>query len=454
MIFLSALPHPKERRKIMRKIFIIAMREYKAAVRTKSFIVSLVLMPVLMGGSTVVSIVSQSKKDTSDKKFIFIDHSGLFSGVIQQGIKQHNDSEIFDAKTHEKIRPAYYVEFIEPNTANPAGQKLELSKRIAAKEIYGFFEIGSSILHPGKNPENAYIRFYSENAFLDETRGWFANVINNHLRQLRLADLNLPPESTMELFNWTNIEGLGLLKVDESTGIIKDAEESNVVQSILIPYVLVMLMFMMAMMGVSPLLTAVMEEKMGKIAEVLLATVTPFQFMAGKILGSTSVSLTTAAIYITGGVITMQQLGAGDKIPYDLLPWFFLYLVFFLIMAGSIMSAFGSACNDNKDAQNIMFPAMLPMIVPLFVVWPVVQNPMGSLAIWMSLFPPFTPMLMTVRMASPVSIPVWQPIAGLIGVVLFTALSVWVASRIFRTGILMQGQKPTLANLVKYALKG
>ena len=73
---------------------------------------------------------------------------------------------------------------------------------------------------------------------------------------------------------------------------------------------------------------------------------------------------------------------------------------------------------------------------------------------WLSLFPPFTPMLMIVRMASPVSIPVWQPIAGLIGIIAFTILSVWAGARIFRTGILMQGQKPTLANLVKYALKG
>ncbi len=438
----------------MRKTLIIALREYKAAVRTKSFIVSLVLMPVLMGGSTAVSVISQSKKDTSDKKFVVIDHSGLFSQVLHQHVKLRNDSAIFNPETREKIRPAYFVEFADPDTADPGKQKLGLSERIAAKDLYGFFEIGPSVLHPEKDPDNAYIRFYSENAFLDETRGWFANTVNNHLRQLRVAELNLTPESTKELFTWTNIEGLGLLKVDENTGSIRDAEKSNVVQSILIPYILVMLMFMMAIMGVTPLLTAVMEEKMERIAEVLLATVTPFQFMTGKILGSLSVSLTTAAIYILGGIITMQQLGAGDKIPYHLLPWFFIYLVFFLIMAGSIMAAFGSACNDNKDAQNVSFPAMLPMIMPLFVVWPVIQNPMSSFATWLSLFPPFTPMLMIVRMASPVSIPVWQPITGLIGIIVFTVLSVWAGARIFRTGILMQGQKPTLANLVKYVLKG
>jgi len=412
------------------------------------------MLPVLMGGSTAVSLLTQNKVDTSDKKFVVIDHSGLFSESLQQSAKQRNESEIYKAGTHDKIKPAYFLEFMDPDSTDPVKQKLELSKRITSKELSGFFEIGPSILHPDNDPGNAFVRFYSESAFLDETSSWFANPINNHLRQLRMAELNLSADSTKELFYWTNIEGLGLLKIDENTGNIKDAEKSNMLQSILVPYVLVMLMFMMAVMGTTPLLTAVMEEKMEKIAEVLLATVTPFQFMAGKILGSTIVSLTTAVIYIIGGVITAQQLGAGDMIPYDLIPWFFIYLVLFLIMAGSIMAALGSACNDNKDAQNVSFPAMLPMLLPLFVVMPVLRSPMGNMATWLSLFPPFTPMLMIVRQATPVTIPAWQPYAGLIGVIIFTAFSVWVGARIFRTGILLQGQKPTLANLIKFAFKG
>jgi len=438
----------------MRNILIIALREYKAAVKTKSFIITLVMMPILMVGSTAVSLLTQNKVDTSDKKFVVIDHSGLFSGALQQSVKQHNESEIFKTGTREKIKPAYFLEFIEPASTDLFKQKLKLSERVMAKELSGFFEIGPSILHPDKDPGNAFVRFYSESTFLDDTRGWFTNPINNHLRQLRMAGLNLSADSTKELFYWTNIEGLGLLKMDENTGDIKDAEQSNVLQSILVPYVLVMLMFMLAMMGSTPLLTAVMEEKMEKIAEVLLATVTPFQFMAGKILGSTSVSITTAAIYVIGGIITAQQLGAGNMIPYHLIPWFFVYLVLFLIMAGSIMAALGSACNDNKDAQNVSFPAMLPILLPLFVVMPVLQSPTGNMATWLSLFPPFTPMLMIVRQATPVTIPAWQPYVGLAGVVIFTAFSVWLGARIFRTGILLQGQKPTLTNLIKYAFKG
>ena len=438
----------------MRKVFIIALREYRAAVKTKSFIISLILLPVLMGGSLAVSILTEDKVDTDDKKYVVIDHSGLFSEAIQQSVKQRNTSEIFKPGTQEKIKPAYFVEFINPNASDPFKQKLDLSERVKTKELNGFIEIGSSVLHPDGDQTNAFIRFYSESSFLDEAGNWFSGPINDHLRQIRMQEMNLSSDSIKELFYYANVDKMGLLKIDEASGSIQDAEKSSPIQSLLIPYILVMLMFMLGIMGSTPLITAVMEEKMEKIAEVLLATVTPAQFMAGKVLGSTCVSLTTAAIYLAAGIITASQLGYANLIPYNLVVWFFIYLIFFLIMMGSLFTSLGAACNDNKDAQNVSFPAMMPMILPLFVLMPVLKNPIGGLATWLSLFPPFTPMLMITRMATPVTIPAWQPIAGLLGVLLFTIFAVWAGSRIFRTGILMQGQKPTLKNLTKYIFKG
>jgi len=438
----------------MRKIFVIALREYRTAVRTKSFIISLLLVPVLMGGSLAVSILTEDKVDTADRKYVVIDHSQLFSEAIQQSVKQRNESELFKPGTQEKIRPSYYVEFVTPDSSDLLKQKHDLSEKVRSKELAGFLEIGGNVLHPDNDLSNAYVRFYSESSFLDEAGNWFSGPINNHLRQLRMQELNLSPDSVKELFYYAGIENMGLLKVDEASGDIQDAEKSSPVQSLLIPYILVMLMFMLGIMGATPLITAVMEEKMEKIAEVLLATVTPAQFMAGKVLGSACVSLTTAGIYIVAGIITAQQFGVGAMIPYNLVAWFFIYLIFFLVMSGSVFTALGAACNDNKDAQNVSFPAIMPMILPLFVIMPVLKNPIGGLATWLSLFPPFTPMLMITRLATPVTIPVWQPVAGLAGVIIFTALTVWAGSRIFRAGILMQGQKPTLNNLVKYIFKG
>jgi len=213
-------------------------------------------------------------------------------------------------------------------------------------------------------------------------------------------------------------------------------------------------MFLMVMMSAVPLLTAVMEEKIERIAEVLLGSVTPFQFMMGKILGSISVSLTISAVYVIAGIFAARQMDVGDLIPYGVLPWFFVYLVLFIIMVGSWMAALGSACNDNKDAQSLQFPALIPVILPLYIMVPIIQNPVGNLATTLSLIPPFTPTLMIIRLATPVTIPMWQPIVGLIGVILFTLFSVYAGGRIFRTLILMHGTKPKLGNLIKLVFKG
>jgi ABC-2 type transport system permease protein len=454
MIFLYALQLPKERRTTMRKILIIALREYRAAVKTKSFIVGLILVPVLMGGSMAAFMIFKDNVDTDDLKIAVIDHSQLVREALQERARLRNETEIFDKENGEKIKPAYILEFIQPDSINPFQQKLDLSNRVRSGELHAFVEIGPSILHPDSIQENTMIRYYSEHAFMDDVRYWFSDPVNNHIRQLRLNEMDLAPEETRDLFYWINVEGMGLVEVNKKTGDMQEAEKTNELQSFLVPYFMVLLMFMLVMMSAIPLLTAVMEEKMERIAEVLLASVTPFQFMLGKILGSISISLTIAAIYVAGAILTVHQMDMGDMIPYRILPWFFAFLILFVIMTGSVMAALGSACNDNKDAQNLQFPAMLPVILPLFILVPVMQNPTGNLSTWLSLFPPFTPTLMLVRLATPVTIPAWQPYAGLIVVVLFTILSVWIGGRIFRTGILLQGQKPTLANLISYALKG
>ena len=438
----------------MRKIFVLAKREYNSAVRTKGFIIGLLLAPVFMGGSFIAFALMKDKVDLSDKHIAVIDHSGLMKEYLTQAVEDRDKNEIYNKETGEQIKPAYYLEFVNPDTADIFQQKLNLSDKVRSKKMHAFIEIGPDILHPGDDPVKSGIRYYSENSALDAVRDWFAGSINNKIRQLRIKELNLSDKSVEGLFNWINLEGLGLISVDKKTGAVKDARQIGVAETIIVPYIMVILMFMMLMMGAIPLLTAVMEEKMNRIAEVLLGSVTPFEFMMGKIIGSIAVSLTAAAVYIIGAVVTVGQLGLSGMVPFHIIPWFFVFLILNIIMVGSGMAALGSACNDNKDAQALQFPAMIPIIIPLFIMMPIIQEPLSHFSTTLSLLPPFTPMLMLLRMSTPVSIPVWQPIAGLIGVILFTLFSVWAGGRIFRTCILMQGQKPKLGNLVRYVLKG
>jgi len=438
----------------MNKTFVIAKREYRAAVRTKGFLITLLLLPFIMGGSLLVFAFMKDTVDLTDKRIVVLDQSGLLGNNLKIKANERNMFNITDSVTKEKNQPAYYIDLLDPDTSDPRAQKLILSDQVRNKEIYAFIQIGPEIIHPSGQNEKGRIFYFSENSLMDETRNWIGFVLNEKIREERLAELGLEPDKVRDLFYWVNMEGMGLLKVDTHTGGIQDARKTDVMETIFIPYVLVILMFMTLVMSAIPLLTAVMEEKSERIAEVLLGSVSPVQFMMGKVGGGLAVSLTTTSIYIAGAILTVNYLQVGHLIPYSVLPWFFAYMILNIIMVGSLMAALGSTCNDSKDAQALQFPAMIPIIIPMFVLMPVIQNPLGSFATTMSLIPPFTPMLMLVRQATQVTIPSWQPIAGLAGVLAFTVLAVWAGGRIFRSSIVMHGKRPPFKILVKQILKG
>jgi ABC-2 type transport system permease protein len=452
MIYLSVL-HDLPKKKHMNKALIIAKREYRAAVRTKGFLIALILLPVFMGGGLLVFTLLKDRTDVSDKRIVILDHSNIFRDYLQEAAENRNKNEVFNNKG-EKILPTLFLEFIPPDTTNRINQKLELSEHVRNKEIHSFVEIGSEVIHPQPGQEKSQIFYFAENAALDNLRGWFNNIINNKIREVRILELGIDPAKVKDLFYWINVEGMSLLNIDGRTGEIREARKSNEMQTILVPYILLLLMFMMVMMAAVPLLSAVMEEKSERIAEVLLGSVTPWQFMLGKIIGSLGVSLTTSAIYIIGAVFTLNRMNLSYVIPYQVIPWFFIYMLLNITMIGSIMAALGATCNDAKDAQALTFPAMFPIIIPLFMMMPVIINPLGKMATILSLFPLWTPMLMLLRQSTSVTIPLWEIITGLLGVVLFTIFCVWAGARIFRSTIILQGKRPGFGKLFRYIIKG
>ena len=438
----------------MRKIWILTKREFITSIRTKSFLIGLIIAPVLMGGSFIVIKLSEDKLDLDDKKIAVIDHTGILTDDLITIAEDRNANYTIDTASGEKITPGYYFEDVLPDTSNLLQQKFQLSEKIRNKELHAFVEIGPEVLHPGEDQERFRITYYAENSMIDDTRSWVGRAINNHIRKLRVDELNLGDDATDDLFFWINVNGMGLVSMDENTGDVTDAKSSSLADALAVPYIFMMLMFMMVMMFTVPLLSAVMEEKGERIAEVLLGSVTATQFMVGKLLGSILVSLIGSSVYIIGGAVLATQAGFAESIPYHLLPWFFVFMILEIIMVGSIMIGLGAACNNAKDAQSLQFPAMLPVILPMFVMFPILKSPVSGFATAISLFPPFTPMLMIVRQATPVTIPAWQPYVGLLGVLLFTLLMIWFGGRIFRTCILMQGTPPKIGNIIRWTIKG
>ncbi|MFH1850715.1 MAG: ABC transporter permease [Candidatus Neomarinimicrobiota bacterium] len=437
----------------MRKTLKIALREYKATVRTKGFIIGLFLAPLLMSGSFLAITLLKDQIDVTDKRVVILDHSGIVADYLINLAAERNREVVVDTTTGKKVKPSYILEKATPDPENLEQQRLVLSDRIRAKEIYAFLEIGPDVAHPGENRESSRIKFHGENTAMDDLRSWLRQPINDRLRLFRLEEAGITENEVPDLFYWISVEGMGLTSVDDS-GTVKDAERTGELEALGAPLIMLMLMFLMTMMGAVPLLNSVMEEKAQRIAEVILGSVRPFQFMLGKVIGGLAVALTGALVYVVLGLYAVSSYGIEDKIPLNVLPWFFAFLVLHITMTGSIMAAIGSACNDAKDAQNLSFPAMLPNMIPMFILFPVLKEPLSAFSTWMSLIPPFTPMLMILRLSTPMAIPAWQPWVGMAIVLVSAVFSVWAGGRIFRVGILLQGTPPKLANLLRWIARG
>ena len=438
----------------MNKIIRFTKREYIAAVKTKGFIIGLVIAPIMMSGGFLAFLLLKDRVDTTDKHLAIIDHTGVVAQALVDAAADRNEKEIFDEESGQKVKPAYSIEIIKPNNQDTLQQHLELSDRVRKGELHAFMVIGPDVIHPGENKVGDFISYYAKNAAMDDVRRWTSWPLNNHLRKLRLADAGIQEAEVPDLFQWIDVGGLGLVSVDESTGDISDAREASPIEALVVPIAFMMLMFIMIMFSVPAMLNSVMEEKTQRIAEVMLGSITPFEFMSAKLLSGIAVSLTSSFVYVFGGLFVLTSLSLQGYIPFHVLPWFFVYMILAILMFGAMSASLGATCSEPKDAQSLTFPMILPALIPMFIYFPIAKEPLSSFSTWISLIPPFTPMLMTLRMATPDSIPVWQPIIGLLGVILFTIFFVWAGGRLFRVAILMQGTPPKFANIIKWAIRG
>lgn len=441
----------------MRKTLVVAVREYQAAVKTKAFIISLLLMPVLWIGSIVIQMVMKDKVDITEKRVAVVDYTGKLFDALVEASEERNRTEIFDpAKPGRQIKPKFVFEKFDPPTAEPAQAGLLLSDRIRQKkpgDIMAFIIIEKDAIDGRPPLADPAINYHSNSPTYDDIQDWMSQPLNDRIRSLRLETAHLDPEVVKQVIASSRVANRGLLSVDES-GNIKKAEETNEIANIFMPLGMMMLMLMVIMIGASPLMHSVMEEKTLRIAEVLLGSVRPFELMMGKLLGMVGVSLTVTIVYLTGVYFALKQAHYDQFFPAEVIWWFVLYLVLAVLMFGSIFIAVGASVSDLKESQNLITPVMLVAFAPMFVWMNVVREPNSTLSTVLSLIPTATPMLMIVRQVVPPGIPLWQPILGAALVLLTTSAFVFAAGRIFRVGILMQGKGAKVSDMFRWLVRG
>jgi ABC-2 type transport system permease protein len=219
----------------------------------------------------------------------------------------------------------------------------------------------------------------------------------------------------------------------------------------LMPFIMGVLLFMGVFGGGQGLMTSTVEEKSSRVVEVLLAAASSLELMWGKLLGQLGVGLVMMAVYVGLGLLALLQFAMFGVIDPMLILWLFLFFLTTYLVFGALMMAIGAAVNQIADAQSLMGPIMIMMMVP-YIATPMVGNaPDSAFAVTTSFLPPINGFIMMARLASTSPPPVWQVLLSL-GVSLVGAfIAVWFAAKIFRVGLLMHGKPPSFATLIKWA---
>lgn len=433
----------------MHRILLVAQRDYLATVRTKAFLVGLVVAPLLFGGGMLGVALLKAKPDIADRHVAVVDRAGGIAAAIIQAAGEKSAREAVDKTTGRQIEPRYLFETVPAADGDANAQRLALSDRVRRHELYAFLEIVPRSAEPALR-----VSCYSNSSGIDDARRWFDGPVTEGIQRVRLAQLGVDPSRFKALLAPVAVDRLSLLTRDEKNGAIREAHKKSELEGFAVPFGLMMLLGMIVLVGSSPMLPAVTEDKAQRIVEMLLGLATPWELMMGKVLAAVGISLTSSAFYVIGGTLALYGFGMIGMVPFALLPWFYIYLVADVVMLCAFAAALGSACSTPQDAQSLAVVLVAPVVIPYFLLMPVLQQPNGTLATVASLFPPFAPMVMLMRQAMPGGVPAWQPWVALAGILAWTLTAVWAAARIFRVGILMQGKPPRIADMVRWAVRG
>ncbi len=435
----------------MSKMRTIAGREYAQVVRKKSFVVGLLLTPIMMIAFTVLPALLATQKSSSTEQLAILDWAD--DGTAEQFTEALADYRLADTTV-----PYYNVQGIVKVDADDLERQQfvrdSLATYINDESLRYFLKIG-----PNSHliDTNLTIVTNSDNIrSLDRFERELTDIVSS--RRLAESDVNLPVDSVLSLTRNLN------LRTEDTRG-----ESIPFFVKYMVGVVFFMLIFIMIQTYGVLVMRGVIEEKNSRVMEVLVSSVSPMQLLTGKLLGLGGAALTQVGLWVAIGVVIFflqgpLNLSIDSSIATIVFnPFLIFFFVAFLcsgyVMFASLFALIGSIVNSEQEAQNLYSPLILILVMPIMIAFVVVQEPNSTLATTISLIPLFTPVMMTMRLAvlapSVEGLSLFSGIGGeamlgLLIVIVTGLLLVWLTARIFRIGILMYGKRPTLPELMRW----
>jgi ABC-2 type transport system permease protein len=408
----------------MHKVTTVAIREFVETVRTKAFLISSVIIPLVMigiifGSERFASVIEGGS--AVRRELVIVNASADLFAQLTTQVEQYNTQS--DGATYALVE-------IEGDPA-----LADLKQRVQAGEFYAYLIIPDDVIEPGATVE--FGRADSQFRVRQEIRQFLTEAVV----QERFARAGVDAAQIAQLRRPVPLE-----EVDVATG----ARAENQLATLMMPFVFMFVLFL-GTFGISQgLLTSLIEEKSSRVVEVLLAAVSPLQLMAGKIIGMIGVGFVVIGIWGAIGYFGARYQDMAHLISARDIFIAVLYFVPTFLMFGALLAGVGSAFNSLKEAQTMTFPLSIAVIIPMMLWFQLAQNPDSVFATTLSFIPPLIPFVMILRISADPGTPVWQIAASLIELWVVALVCIWAAAKIFRIGLLMHGQPPSFKQLTRW----
>lgn len=462
----------------MKRILLVAQREFVATVATRAFIFAALLTPVLMGG--LIMLLPRLIRESPPKvegEVAIVDPTGQ----VEAGLREYLEPERMAARREEAFKRLQEAMPAALRTAPRAGQAVDQSleqalgevptlavvtlspgtdvegakaplRAVGTPESGGVERLALVVVHPDAvAPGAGRERFGSYDLYV---RGKLDDRIEREIS-----------EGVREAIITARIERSGLdrrqidalTKVDRVTSRSVTAggeDRTNRVLNQMIPMAFMGLLLISVLMSGQYLLTTTVEEKSNRVVEVLLSAVSPMELMTGKILGQMLVGLLVLALYLGLGLMALLSFASLGLLDPMLMVFLFVFYLLAYLSIGAFMAAIGSAVNEMREAQGLMTPVMLIIMIPWFLWMPISRDPNATYAVVLSFIPPLSNFVIMLRLASTTPPPMWEVLLSVMAGVAGVVASLWFAGKIFRVGLLMFGKPPNLSTLIRWARMG
>ena len=454
----------------MRKLLAIIKREYIQRVRTKFFVVMTVLGPLMLVVFTIVPGLLFSIKAGGDTRIAIVDQTEgakVYESIRRSLLRKDRGGESdnsagvagsLNANTKDRAEIAgrsmsgnFQVEQVNAGGRSIDDVRRELNARIGRDELDGYLLVPSDILQNSDSKTT----YYGRNVGDVITRGQIEDRLNRAVRRERLVAQGVKER---DIENLSKPVDLVAYSVNEKGQ--EGAKDTGA--GFVMVFVIAFLIYISVLMYGQVVLGAIIEEKETRIAEVLFSSVRSSTLMVGKLIGVSLVALTQLGIWTLAfallsvygvAMLASQGVNMGDvvipQLPGSFFVYFFLFFVLGYFIYASLYVLIGSMVSTAQEGGQVAMPVIFLLVAGLYMAFPVIRGPNSSFAFWISMVPFFAPITMVVRIISQTP-PLWQILLSLGIGALTVLLLLWLASRIYRIGMLMYGKRATIPEVIRW----